>query len=242
MALCDVQVLKKDQSAVLRRMILERTHQIRQTLQLCERRLAVQPRHDWPELFSQSPENSFPAEDVERGHAQRSGCASRACSQNNPALIHQAKHRPLFGRNAGVGEGIEDGLVGGVLTRAPFQGQSSIIVNRIDPRKGLSVLWKQGFEKLWRNAHRETPEYREEPVDVEPYCEDSRAMLDVVDDVCVVPEVVVALAKGTLTDDVCGQICEQALELHRLLRHVRSLELLAQEVCGCLDHRPQSLK
>ena len=47
-------------------------------------------------------------------------------------------------------------------------------------------------------------EDREEPIDVEPYGEDCRAVLDIVDYFCVLSEVIVALAKSTMADDVCG--------------------------------------
>jgi hypothetical protein len=223
-------------------MILEPTHQIRQALQLCERRLAVQPRHDCPKLLSQCKEDSSIAEDVERSYAQCPGCGGRSCSQNDPALIHQARHCPLFGRDAGVSEGIKYGIVVGALAPdASLQGQPRIFVDGIDPCEGLGVLWEQDFEEQWRDADHETAEDREESVDVEPNGEDSRAVLNVVDDACVVPQVTVALTKVTMADDVCGEICEQALEFHRLIRGVRSPELLVQELCGCLDHRAKSL-
>lgn len=94
------------------------THQVRQPFQLGERRFTIQPRHDWSKLLSQSPEDSSLAEDVERSYRQCSSRSRRTRSQYDPALVHQARHRPLFSWNGSIGESFEDGVVVGVLTRA----------------------------------------------------------------------------------------------------------------------------
>lgn len=164
---------------------------------------------------------------MERGHRQCPGCGGRTCTKNDPALVHQARNRPLFGRNAGVGERIEDGIVVCVLARTSLQGQPGILVDRINPPEHQGELREQGLEQLGRNAQHNTTEDREKSVGVEPYSECRRAVLDVVGDVSVLSEVVVALAKVTMADGVSGQVCEKALELHRLICGLRTPELLA---------------
>ena len=77
-------------------------------------------------------------------------------------------------------------------------------MDRIDPPQHLGVLRKQSIEDLGRDPHHQRTEDREESIDVKPYGEDCRAVLDIVDYFCVLSEVIVALAKSTMADDVCG--------------------------------------